>query len=63
MVEDPWLNRSSPALRLMRLQAAFVSECARVGAALKTLQALWIRADFPREPEVLARLIDEALKG
>jgi len=34
----------------------------RVGATLKTLQALWIRAGFPREPEVLARLLDEALK-
>ena len=33
----------------------------RVGAALKTLQALWIRAGFPREPETLARLLDEAL--
>jgi poly(A) polymerase len=35
---------------------------ARVGAALKKLQALWIRADFPREPEVLARLLEETLK-
>ncbi len=35
----------------------------RVGATLKTLQALWIRAGFPREPDVLARLLDEALKG
>jgi tRNA nucleotidyltransferase/poly(A) polymerase len=35
----------------------------RVGATLKTLQALWIRAGFPREPEVLARLLDEALKN
>ncbi|MGD0186768.1 MAG: CCA tRNA nucleotidyltransferase [Roseiarcus sp.] len=34
----------------------------RVGATLKALQALWIRAGFPREPEVLARLLDEALK-
>jgi poly(A) polymerase len=34
----------------------------RVGATLKTLQALWIRAGFPREPEILARLLDEALK-
>ncbi len=31
-----------------------------VGAILKRLQALWIRAGFPREPEVLARLLDEA---
>jgi len=23
---------------------------------------LWIRAGFPREPEALARLLDEALK-
>lgn len=35
----------------------------RVGAVLKNLQALWIRAGFPREPETLARLMDEALKG
>ena len=34
----------------------------RVGATLKTLQALWIRAGFPREPDVLARLLDEALR-
>jgi poly(A) polymerase len=32
-----------------------------VGATLKSLQALWIRAGFPREPEQLARLLDEAL--
>ena len=34
----------------------------RVGVVLKNLQALWIRAGFPREPETLARLMDEALK-
>ena len=34
----------------------------RIGATLKKLQALWIRAGFPREPEALARLLDEALK-
>ena len=33
-----------------------------VGAALKTLQAKWIRAGFPREPETLARLLAEALE-
>ena len=33
----------------------------RVGATLKSLQALWIRAGFPKEPEHLARLMDEAL--
>jgi len=32
----------------------------RVGLALKTLQAKWIRAGFPREPEALARLLEEA---
>jgi poly(A) polymerase len=32
-----------------------------VGAVLKNLQARWIRAGFPREPEQLARLLDEAL--
>ncbi len=31
-----------------------------IGAALKSLQALWIRAGFPREPSEIARLIDEA---
>ena len=34
----------------------------RIGATLKKLQALWIRAGFPREPETLARLLDEALR-
>jgi poly(A) polymerase len=34
----------------------------RVGAALKRLQASWIRAGFPKEPEVLARLLDEATR-
>jgi len=33
-----------------------------VGATLKALQALWIHAGFPREPEHLARLLDEALE-
>ncbi len=34
-----------------------------VGLVLKRLQASWIRASFPREPEVLARLLGEALEG
>jgi poly(A) polymerase len=34
-----------------------------VGAILKRLQAGWIRAGFPKEPEVLARLLDEATRG
>jgi poly(A) polymerase len=40
-----------------------VSHGQRVGATLKKLQALWIRAGFPREPEALARLLDEALES
>jgi tRNA nucleotidyltransferase/poly(A) polymerase len=32
-----------------------------VGAALKSLQAKWIRAGFPREPERLAELLEEAM--
>jgi poly(A) polymerase len=33
-----------------------------IGETLKRLQAAWIRAGFPKEPEVLARLLDEAAK-
>ena len=33
---------------------------AGLGAALKRLQALWIRAGFPQDPQTVARLIDEA---
>ncbi|MCC2095350.1 MAG: CCA tRNA nucleotidyltransferase [Hyphomicrobiales bacterium] len=33
-----------------------------MGAMLKRLQAAWIRAGFPKEPEVLARLLQEALE-
>lgn len=32
-----------------------------IGVALKRLQAAWIRAGFPREPEVLARLLEESV--
>ena len=32
-----------------------------VGQALRALQALWIRAGFPKEPETLARLIEAAV--
>jgi poly(A) polymerase len=32
-----------------------------VGAALKSLQARWIRAGFPKEPATVARLLDEVL--
>ena len=32
-----------------------------IGQTLKSLQALWIRAGFPKDPAVLARLLEEAL--
>jgi poly(A) polymerase len=38
-----------------------VSSGHQVGATLKALQARWIRAGFPQEPEKLAALLDEAL--
>ncbi len=38
-----------------------VTEGRAIGATLKTLQAKWIRAGFPRDPGVIARLIDEAI--
>ncbi len=34
-----------------------------LGVALKRLQALWIRAGFPGDPQNVARLIDEACAG
>jgi poly(A) polymerase len=36
---------------------------AELGEALKRLQALWIRAGFPQEPAIVAKLIDEASGG
>lgn len=33
-----------------------------VGAALKALQARWIRAGFPRDPAIIARLVAEAVQ-
>ncbi|HMN70751.1 MAG TPA: CCA tRNA nucleotidyltransferase [Rhodoblastus sp.] len=38
-----------------------VTEGRAIGAMLKTLQAKWIRAGFPRDPAEIARLIDEAI--
>ncbi len=68
---DPrWLSawrflRDTPAPRLpftgADLLAHGLSPGRGVGAALKALQAKWIRAGFPREPETLARLLAEAL--
>lgn len=34
-----------------------------LGAALKRLQAAWIRAGFPEEPRLLAKLLDAAVAG
>ena len=39
-----------------------LTEGRAIGAALKYLQAQWIRAGFPREPGEIARLIDEAAR-
>ena len=45
------------------LIARGVSAGRPVGRALRAFQALWIRTGFPKEPETLARLIDEAIAG
>jgi poly(A) polymerase len=34
-----------------------------LGATLKSLQAKWIRAGFPRDPATIMRLVDEATKS
>ena len=34
-----------------------------LGAALKTLQAKWIRAGFPRDPVVVMQLVEESIAG
>ena len=70
--DDPrWLSayrflRDTPTPRLpftgADLVARGVAPGRGVGEALKALQAKWISAGFPREPETLARLLDEALQ-
>jgi poly(A) polymerase len=35
----------------------------RLGAVLKSLQAKWIRAGFPRDPVIVQRLLEEAVRG
>ncbi len=66
-----WLSawrfcRDTPIPRLPFGGADIVARGVRpgrgVGAALKILQANWIRAGFPREPETLARLLEEAMR-
>lgn len=65
-----WLAASPAAesLREMKLPVTGedlkqrgVAEGRAIGATLKTLQAKWIRAGFPRDPAAIARLIDEAI--
>jgi poly(A) polymerase len=55
--------RDTPEPRLpfsgLDLQARGFSEGRALGAALKDLQARWIKAGFPHDPSVLARLLDE----
>jgi poly(A) polymerase len=43
------------------LMARGVAAGRPVGRALRAFQALWIRAGFPKEPEMLARLLEEAV--
>jgi poly(A) polymerase len=55
--------RDTPEDRLpfsgVDLQARGFTEGRALGAALKDLQARWIKAGFPRDPQSLARLLDE----
>jgi len=44
------------------LLARGVARGRRLGAALKALQAAWIRAGFPADPATLAELLDRAVK-
>jgi len=69
--EDPRWAASSEAANELRelklpvtgddLKQRGVTEGREIGATLKTLQAKWIRAGFPRDPGAIARLIDEAI--
>ncbi len=45
------------------LSAKGVARGPKLGAALKRLQALWIRAGFPQDPQKIAELIDAAAAG
>ncbi len=44
------------------LIARGVASGPRVGEILRSFQALWIQAGFPKEPETLGRLLDEAAR-
>jgi poly(A) polymerase len=65
---DTWAEaeaflRDTPEPRLpfsgADLQARGFSEGRALGAALKDLQARWIKAGFPQDPHLLAQLLDE----
>jgi poly(A) polymerase len=55
--------RDTPEPRLpfsgMDLQARGFTEGRALGAALKELQARWIKAGFPQDPHLLAQLLDD----
>jgi poly(A) polymerase len=40
-----------------------ITEGRAIGEALRDLQALWMKAGFPKDPKSLARLLDETLRG
>jgi poly(A) polymerase len=40
-----------------------ITEGRAIGEALRDLQALWMKAGFPKDPASLARLLDETLRG
>jgi poly(A) polymerase len=48
-------------VRAAELIAAGVAPGPALGAALKRLQALWIKAGFPRDPAILKALVDRAV--
>lgn len=58
-------DASEPGLPISGVDviARGVSAGRPVGQALRVFQALWIRRGFPREPETLARLLEEAVAG
>lgn len=57
--------RDTPEIRLpvtgADILARGIDAGPTIGIALKHLQARWIRAGFPQDPETLARLIDESI--
>jgi poly(A) polymerase len=60
---DDFLRNAPPprlAVGAAELMARGIAPGAGLGAALKKLQAGWIRAGFPDDPQHLARLLDES---